>query len=118
MKVARPTATRVHQRLAICPLLPGTARRPLHIIYTPHLYDDPVRCTLPSIHCTSYSCQVMALTKTAETERTRLSRSAVVDRALALADREGLDALTIRRLATELGVTPMALYWHFRSKEE
>ena len=60
----------------------------------------------------------MAPTKTAETERTRLNRSAVVDRALALADREGLEALTIRRLATELGVTPMALYWHFRGKDE
>lgn len=64
----------------------------------------------------------MAPTKTAasaaETERTRLSRSAVVDRALALADGEGVDALTIRRLAQELGVTPMALYWHFRNKEE
>jgi TetR/AcrR family transcriptional regulator, tetracycline repressor protein len=51
-------------------------------------------------------------------ERTRLSKDAVVDRALALADAEGLDALTIRRLAHELGVTPMALYWHFRSKED
>lgn len=60
----------------------------------------------------------MAPTKAGEAERTRLSRSAVVDRALALADSEGVDALTIRRLATELGVTPMALYWHFRSKEE
>ncbi len=42
----------------------------------------------------------------------------MVDRALALADASGLDALTIRKLATELGVTPMALYWHFRGKEE
>lgn len=42
----------------------------------------------------------------------------MVGRALAVADAEGLDALTIRRLATELGVTPMALYWHFRNKEE
>ena len=42
----------------------------------------------------------------------------MVERGLALADAEGLDALTIRRLATELGVTPMALYWHFRNKEE
>ena len=41
-----------------------------------------------------------------------------MDRALELADTEGIDALTIRRLATELGVTPMALYWHFRNKEE
>jgi AcrR family transcriptional regulator len=42
----------------------------------------------------------------------------VTDRALKLADAGGLDALTIRRLAQDLGVTPMALYWHFRSKEE
>ena len=51
-------------------------------------------------------------------ERTRLTRAAVVDRALALADKLGLDALTIRKLATALGVTPMALYWHFRGKDE
>jgi len=53
-----------------------------------------------------------------EADKARLSKSAVVGRALALADAEGLDALTVRRLAQELGVTPMALYWHFRSKEE
>jgi AcrR family transcriptional regulator len=51
-------------------------------------------------------------------ERVRLSKAAVVERALALGDAEGLEALTIRRLAQELGVTPMALYWHFRNKEE
>jgi AcrR family transcriptional regulator len=34
-----------------------------------------------------------------------------------LADAEGLDAVTIRRLAQELGVTPMALYWHFSDKD-
>ncbi len=50
--------------------------------------------------------------------RTRLSKRAVTDRALKLADTEGLDALTIRKLAQDLGVTPMALYWHFRSKED
>jgi len=54
----------------------------------------------------------------AEAQRSRLSKATVVQRALALADAGGLDALTIRRLAQELGVTPMALYWHFRSKEE
>ena len=70
---------------------------------------------IASMTCTPYSCQVMSPAKTNEAERTRLSRSAVVDRALELADREGIDALTIRRLAAELGVTPMALYWDFRS---
>lgn len=51
-------------------------------------------------------------------ERNPLSKGTVVDRALAMADEGGLDALTIRKLAQSLGVTPMALYWHFRSKEE
>jgi TetR/AcrR family tetracycline transcriptional repressor len=50
--------------------------------------------------------------------RSPLSREVVADRALALADAEGIEAVTIRRLATELGVTPMALYWHFRTKED
>ena len=60
----------------------------------------------------------MAKPQAREADRTRLTKQAVVQRALALADADGLDALTIRRLATELGVTPMALYWHFRNKEE
>lgn len=76
--------------------------------------------------CTPYSCQVTSPRKLDsiarqardDGERTRLTRAAVVDRALRLADADGLDALTIRKLATELGVTPMALYWHFRSKDE
>jgi TetR/AcrR family transcriptional regulator, tetracycline repressor protein len=51
-------------------------------------------------------------------ERPRLSKAAVIREALKLADADGLDALTIRKLATHLGVTPMALYWHFRSKDE
>jgi TetR/AcrR family tetracycline transcriptional repressor len=42
----------------------------------------------------------------------------VAARALELADKSGLEALTIRKLATDLGVTPMALYWHFRGKDE
>jgi TetR/AcrR family transcriptional regulator, tetracycline repressor protein len=82
--------------------------------------------------CTTYSCQVTSPSRTAKTrpepgkadvgradaDRARLTKSAVVDQALKLADSVGLEALTIRKLATELGVTPMALYWHFRSKEE
>jgi AcrR family transcriptional regulator len=47
----------------------------------------------------------------------KLSREAIVDSAIALADAEGLEAVTIRRLAIEHRVTPMALYWHFKDKE-
>ncbi|GAA0535491.1 hypothetical protein GCM10010172_15920 [Paractinoplanes ferrugineus] len=43
---------------------------------------------------------------------------AVAERALRLGDEEGVEAITIRRLAQELGVTPMALYWHFKNKDE
>jgi TetR/AcrR family transcriptional regulator, tetracycline repressor protein len=69
--------------------------------------------------CTPYSCQVTSSQSLSdEGDRPRLTRAAVVDRALALADAAGLDALTIRKLAAELGVTPMALYWHFRGKDE
>jgi len=74
--------------------------------------------------CTVYSCQVMDADPRPEEPdsedagRARLSKRAVVDRALKLADADGLDTLTIRKLAQDLGVTPMALYWHFRSKDD
>jgi TetR/AcrR family transcriptional regulator, tetracycline repressor protein len=45
-----------------------------------------------------------------------LSRDAILDRALAVADAEGIDAVSVRRLARDLGVTPMALYWHVDDK--
>lgn len=51
-------------------------------------------------------------------KRVTLTPQTVVNAALALADAEGLEAVTIRRLAKDLGVTPMALYWHVRSKDE
>ena len=56
-----------------------------------------------------YGCQVAG---------DRLTKAAVAERALRLGDEHGLEAVTIRRLAQELGVTPMALYWHFKNKDE
>ena len=47
----------------------------------------------------------------------RLRREHVVDVAIALLDADGLDALTMRKLATRLGVQAGALYWHFASKQ-
>ena len=66
-----------------------------------------------------YSCQVVKnQTPEPEGDKPRLSKRTVTENALKLADADGLDALTIRKLADHLGVTPMALYWHFRSKED
>lgn len=47
-----------------------------------------------------------------------LGRAALVRAAIALADAEGLAALSMRRLAAELGVGPMALYRHVPDKDE
>lgn len=49
--------------------------------------------------------------------RTPLSRARVLRAAVDLADREGLDALTMRRLGQELGVEAMSLYHHLPNKD-
>lgn len=50
--------------------------------------------------------------------RGRLSRDLVVRTALRLMDEEGLEAVTMRRVAHELGVEAMSLYHHVRDKED
>jgi AcrR family transcriptional regulator len=47
-----------------------------------------------------------------------LTRERIVEAASALVDREGLDALSMRRLATVLGVQGPSLYNHFATKAE
>jgi AcrR family transcriptional regulator len=47
-----------------------------------------------------------------------IDREAVLDAALRLLDAEGVEALTMRRLASELGVSAMAPYRHVGSKDE
>lgn len=50
--------------------------------------------------------------------RTPLSRARVALAAVSLADDVGLDSTTMRRLADQLSVTPMALYKHVAGREE
>lgn len=47
-----------------------------------------------------------------------LSREQIVGAAVALIDEEGLDALSMRRLAARVGVAPMSLYWHVERKDD
>ena len=65
------------------------------------VYD--VRCTI-TVRCTL--CQVE-----------RLSRERVLTTAVALADREGIEAVTMRRLADALGAGAMSLYHHVPGKD-
>lgn len=61
----------------------------------------------------------MAATKeSSRTSKSALSRQRIIDAAVALADEGGIEVVTIRRVAKALGVTPMALYWHVRNKDE
>src|SRR4051794_6147278 len=107
MNVARPTATIVH---LLC------------------FIGSPIRSTCMTYRkpSTTYICQalwcivldVTPRTAAVKAARSDLSRDAIVERALTLMDAEGADAITIRRIAQEFGVTPMALYWHVANKEE
>ncbi len=49
--------------------------------------------------------------------QTPLTRERIVGTAVELIDRRGLEELSMRRLASALGVKPMALYYHFKDKE-
>ncbi len=50
--------------------------------------------------------------------RAPLSRDRVLKAAVALADKEGLEGLSMRKLGAELGVVPMAFYKHVGNKED
>src|SRR5262249_35854084 len=129
MKAARLTAASAHQRLESRPSLfavtvfADTGSSFPRLPYTAYLYAVHIRrtSTLYIMACTLYSCQAMStelFSAEPDGERPRLSKRTVTEQALKLADADGLDTLTIRKLAQHLGVTPMALYWHFRNKED
>jgi AcrR family transcriptional regulator/DNA-binding transcriptional regulator YhcF (GntR family) len=53
-----------------------------------------------------------------ETHRSAVTRREIIDTALAVADSEGLDSVSMRRLAAQLGIGPMALYRYVESKDD
>ena len=48
----------------------------------------------------------------------RLSRQKIAAVAIALADKEGFEAVSMRRVAQELGVGTMSLYYYVKTKDE
>lgn len=74
--------------------------------------DDPSTHALPRRH-------VPWATPAAERSgREPLTRGQIVEAAIRLADRDGLEALSMRRLGGELGAGATSLYWHVRNKDE
>jgi len=48
--------------------------------------------------------------------RGKLSRKRILRTALTIVDQEGVNSFTVRKLASRLGVTPMAIYRHYENK--
>jgi AcrR family transcriptional regulator len=62
--------------------------------------------------------KISALGETGATSRTQLTRQRVVAAAVELADSDGTESISMRRLAQELGVEAMSLYTHVRNKDD
>jgi AcrR family transcriptional regulator len=56
--------------------------------------------------------------KTQAQSRQALSLDGILDTGLRIIDKEGLEALSIRRLADELGYSPMMIYRHVKDKDD
>jgi AcrR family transcriptional regulator len=69
-----------------------------------------------------YSVRFLGVPTVVEARRPRrrrpLNRALILDRAVALIERDGSDALSMRRLGRELGVEGMALYHHIAGRDE
>ncbi|MEV5968130.1 helix-turn-helix domain-containing protein [Kribbella sp. NPDC051952] len=51
------------------------------------------------------------------TSKPTLSPDQILKVAVSLADREGLESVSMRRLGRELSASPMGVYWHFKDKD-
>src|ERR671910_2943785 len=83
------------------------------------LGSSSLSCTLYN-YCTLYNSGMSSPERPSHRtagQRAGLSREAVLGAARRVADDQGVDHLTMRRLAAELGVTPNALYTYFPDKE-
>src|SRR4026208_2222206 len=89
----------------------GTIARRVSVS-TPSLFLAGVRFTL-------YNKVVTATTSTDKRGRPKkLDLDTIVDAALAVLDTDGIDAVSFRRLGSDLGVSHMTLYTYFDSKED
>ena len=59
-----------------------------------------------------------ATTTRSSTRHAGLDRDDVIDRALTLVEEHGAQALTMRKLAADLGVTTTTIYWHVGNRDE
>jgi AcrR family transcriptional regulator len=73
---------------------------------------------VPTVSTPNRSTPTRTRARARQRRRGGLSREAIAVTALELIDRDGLDSLSMRRLAERLGTGTMTLYGYFRDKEE
>ncbi len=76
--------------------------------------EDPMATSNPDIPPPPWQ---RAPDRPARRRREPISKEAIVSAAIGLLDREGLAALSMRRVADELGTGAASLYWHVGSKD-
>jgi len=81
------------------------------------LRDDGVVTTCPGVGSVVAAAPSRPA-KRREVPEPELSRERIVKAAVGIADAEGLGSLSMRRIASELGVATMALYRHIDTKDE
>ena len=62
--------------------------------------------------------KIAGLGETGAEHRPQLTRERVVAAGIELADRDGIESISMRKLAQELGVEAMSLYTHVRNKDD
>src|SRR5690349_10727177 len=103
---ATPATARTIQSTTTSGLWSSTQRVSLVISF-------PLRCKSATWAVCSYGVRLSSPGEAElPTKRKPLSRERVLQTAVALADERGLDGLTMRKLAAELGVEAMSLYHH------
>ncbi len=79
---------------------------------------DRIEETPPDAEIPSPPWMVAAARRARRGPRPHLDRERIVAAALRIVDRDGVDGLSIRHLADDLGVTAMSLYWHVADKAQ
>src|SRR5699024_159994 len=82
-------------------------------------YLTPLNLTVlnENIHCSWYNVKSTNYEMDRKRHTVALKKEQIISEALSLLDENGLEGVTLRKLAKKLDVQAPALYWHFKNKK-
>ena len=83
-----------------------------------HTVTDPKSLRKDKVTAQQETSMASSMTQATTTRHAGLDRAQIIRTALEIVDEHGVDALSMRKLAGELGVTTNTIYWHVGSREE